>query len=52
MNQKILMGIIAAIVLVAGTIAVLHHHKGASASKDSEETNVPVNQLLAGSSQV
>ncbi len=46
MNQKILMGIIAAIVLVAGTI-VVHHHKGASASKDSEGTNVPVNQLLA-----
>ena len=47
MNQKILIGIIAAIVLVAGTVVVLHHHKGASASKDSEETNVPVNQLLA-----
>jgi lipoprotein-anchoring transpeptidase ErfK/SrfK len=47
MSRKILTGIIVAIVLVAGTIAVLHHHKGASASKDSEETNVPVNQLLA-----
>jgi lipoprotein-anchoring transpeptidase ErfK/SrfK len=47
MNQKILIGVIAAIVLVAGTIIILHHHKGPSASKDSEETNVPVNQLLA-----
>ena len=47
MSQKILTGIIVAIVLATGTIAVLHHHKGASASKDSEETNVPVNQLLA-----
>ena len=27
MNQKILIGIIAAIVLVAGAIVVLHHHK-------------------------
>jgi lipoprotein-anchoring transpeptidase ErfK/SrfK len=46
MNQKILIGMIAAIGLVAGTIVVLHHHKAASASKYSEETNVPVNQLL------
>jgi len=45
MNQKILIGIIAVIVLVAGAIVVLHHPKGVS--KDSEETNVPVNQLLA-----
>ena len=28
------------------TIVVLHHHKASAASKDSEETNVPVNQLL------
>ncbi len=47
MNQKVFIGIIATMVLVAGTIVVLHHHQGASASKDSEETNVPVNQLLA-----
>ncbi len=45
MNQKVFIGIIAALVLVVGAIVVLHHHKGAS--KDSEETNVPVNQLLA-----
>jgi lipoprotein-anchoring transpeptidase ErfK/SrfK len=47
MNQKILIGIIAAIVLIAGTFAVLHHQNSAFASKDSEATNVPVNQLLA-----
>jgi lipoprotein-anchoring transpeptidase ErfK/SrfK len=46
MNQKILVGIIAVLVLVAGTIAVLHYHKGASASRDFEETRVSVNQLL------
>jgi len=47
MNQKILIGIVAAVVLVAGGIVVLEHHKAAAAaSKDSEETNVPVNQLL------
>ncbi len=49
MNQKILVGIIAALLLVAGTIVVLGHHKGAS--RDSEETNVPVNQLLAQASK-
>jgi lipoprotein-anchoring transpeptidase ErfK/SrfK len=47
MSQKNLIGIAAAIVLVVGTIIVLHHPKGAFASKDSEATNVPVNQLLA-----
>jgi lipoprotein-anchoring transpeptidase ErfK/SrfK len=42
-----LIGIVAAVVLVAGGIVVLEHHKAAAAaSKDSEETNVPVNQLL------
>ena len=46
MNQKILIGVIAAIVLVTGSIVILHHNK-ASASKDSEETSVPVNQLLS-----
>ena len=47
MNQKILIGIVAAVVLVAGGIVVLEHHKAAAAaSKDTEETNVPVNQLL------
>ncbi len=47
MNRKVFIGIIAAIALAAGTLVVLGHHKGASSSKDSEETNVPVNQLLA-----
>ena len=46
MNQKLLIGIISAIVLVAGGVVVLQHHKAAAASKDSEETSVPVNQLL------
>jgi lipoprotein-anchoring transpeptidase ErfK/SrfK len=46
MNQKILISVIAVIVLVAGAVAVLHHHKAVAASKDSEETNIPVNQLL------
>jgi lipoprotein-anchoring transpeptidase ErfK/SrfK len=46
MNQKILIGIIAAIVLGAGTFVVLRHGSSAAA-KDSEETNVPVNQLLS-----
>jgi lipoprotein-anchoring transpeptidase ErfK/SrfK len=47
MNQKILIGIIASIVFVVGTVFVLHHHKGVFASQGSEETNVPVNQLLS-----
>jgi lipoprotein-anchoring transpeptidase ErfK/SrfK len=47
MNQKILIGIIAAVVLSAAALIVVQHHKAAIASKDSEETNVPVNQLLA-----
>jgi lipoprotein-anchoring transpeptidase ErfK/SrfK len=51
MNQKILIGAIAAIVLVAGAIAVLQHHKAAAASKDPEETSVPVNQLLSEASK-
>jgi lipoprotein-anchoring transpeptidase ErfK/SrfK len=51
MNQKILIGMIAVIVLAAGTIVVLHHHKGTSTSKDSEETSVPVNQLLREASK-
>jgi len=51
MNQKIIISIVAAIVLVAGTITVLHHHHASASSKDSEETNVPVNQLLAQASQ-
>ena len=46
MNQKFIVGIIAAIVLTAGTVVVLHHHQAAAESKDSQETNVPVNQLL------
>ena len=47
MNQKILLGIIAALALGLGAVIFLHHHKVATAaSKDSEETNVPVNQLL------
>ncbi len=45
MNQKIIIGIIVAMVLAIGTIVVLHHHK-AGASQDAEATNVPVNQLL------
>jgi lipoprotein-anchoring transpeptidase ErfK/SrfK len=47
MNQKILFGIAAVAVLVVGLFAVLHHHKSGFAFKDSEATNVPVNQLLA-----
>ena len=48
MNQKIIIGIIAAVLIAAGTIVVMRHHKSAvAASKDSEETSVPVNQLLA-----
>ncbi len=47
MDQKVLIGIIAAIVLVAGGIVVHQHHKAAVASRVSDETNVPVNQLLA-----
>lgn len=46
MNQKILMGAIAAIVLIIGAFVVLKHHSEAASSKDSEETSVPVNQLL------
>lgn len=44
MNQKVLIGIIAAVVVVAGAAAVFRHQS--AASKVSEETNVPVNQLL------
>ncbi|MBF0570802.1 MAG: L,D-transpeptidase family protein [Candidatus Omnitrophica bacterium] len=51
MNQKILIVIIAAIVLIAGSVVVIRNHKAAFASKDSEETNVPVNQLLAQASK-
>ena len=50
MNQKILIGIVAAIALAVGAFAVLKHYK-AGGSKDSEETSVPVNQLLAQASQ-
>lgn len=46
MNQKMVVGIIAVMVLVAGGLVVLHHQKGIAASKASDETNVPVNQLL------
>ena len=46
MNQKILIAIIAAIILAAGTFVVFHHHKAGFGSKGSEETNIPVNQLL------
>ena len=46
MNQKVIVGVIAAIVLAAGAVVLLHHHKAAAESKDSQETNVPVNQLL------
>ena len=46
MNQKILIGIIATIALVAGGVVILHHHKASAISKESEETSVPVNQLL------
>ncbi len=51
MNQKVLIGIIAAIILAVGAVVILQHHKAAAASKDSEETNVPVNQLLAEAAQ-
>lgn len=47
MNQKILIGVIAFLVIVVGGIFVFEHHKASAASKDSEETSVPVNQLLA-----
>ena len=47
MNQKVLIGVIVAIVLAAGAFVVVHHHKASAASKDPEETSVPVNQLLA-----
>ena len=48
MNQKIIIGVIAAIVLAAGGVVFFQHHKAAAAaSKDSEETSLPVNQLLA-----
>ena len=46
MNQKIIIGTIMAILLIGAGVAVLEHHK-ASVSKDSEETSLPVNQLLA-----
>jgi lipoprotein-anchoring transpeptidase ErfK/SrfK len=46
MNQKVLIAIIIAIVLGGGIFAVLHH-RSSVASKESEETNVPVNQLLS-----
>ena len=46
MNQKIIIGIVAAVVIATGGIFVLSHHKAAAVSKDSEETNVSVNQLL------
>ncbi len=51
MNQKILIGVIATLVVVTGTVFALHHHKASAASKESEETNVPVNQLLAEATQ-
>jgi lipoprotein-anchoring transpeptidase ErfK/SrfK len=48
MNQKIVIGIIAAVVLVAGGVVFFQQHKAAAAAtKDSEETSVPVNQILA-----
>jgi len=48
MNQKIIIGIVAAILLAAGGVVAFNHHKAvAAASKDTEETSIPVNQLLA-----
>jgi len=47
MNQKILFGIIASLILVVGGLVFFQHHKAAlAATKDSEDTSVPVNQLL------
>jgi len=47
MNQKILLGAIAAVIIIAGAVLFYQHHKVAVAdAKDSEATNVPVNQLL------
>jgi lipoprotein-anchoring transpeptidase ErfK/SrfK len=48
MNQKILIGLIAGVVLIGGIIFAVHHHAD---SKDSEATNVPVNQLLSQASK-
>jgi lipoprotein-anchoring transpeptidase ErfK/SrfK len=47
MSQKIIIGVIAAVVLATGSIMVVRQHKAGAASKETDETNVPVNQLLA-----
>ena len=51
MNQKIWIGVIAVIVVVGGTFAFIHHQTSALDAKDSEATNVPVNQLLTQAAQ-
>ena len=45
MNQKVLIGLTAVVVLVAGAVIFFHHR--VVSSKEAEGTNVPVNQLLA-----
>jgi len=50
MNQKLILGVIAALIVVGGSIALIHH-KSSAAAKDSDDTSVPVNQLLQQASQ-
>lgn len=50
MNQKVIFGSIAAIVLAAVIIIAVNHHNAADA-KEGESTNIPVNQLLSEASK-
>ncbi|MBF0505028.1 MAG: L,D-transpeptidase family protein [Candidatus Omnitrophica bacterium] len=51
MNQKILIGILVAILLAALTFVALRHHNASASLKDSPETALPVNQLLQEAAQ-
>ncbi|MDE2027089.1 MAG: L,D-transpeptidase family protein [Candidatus Omnitrophica bacterium] len=51
MNQKILIGIIAVIVLVAGSVVAIRHHKSAASAAQDPGTSVGVKELLSEAAQ-
>jgi len=51
MNQKILIGVVAAVVLALAAFLFIHHHQASADAKDTEATDVPVNQLLTQAAQ-
>ena len=51
MNQKIIIGSIIGVVLLAGGIFIVEHQNHAVDAKEEKETNVPVNQLLNQAAQ-